>query len=190
MIVSDINGYISIYTAAGEFVRQFGGKGEDQGQLSNPCGVAVNKEGHIFVAEYGSHCVSVFTEEGTFLYRFGHECEVEGEFYFPRYILMTPDDLVYVTSDNHCIQVFQQNGQFIRQFGNGIVKNPQGIAVTSDGHIVVASWSANKLSIFTQDGQCVHEVTDIGLNGPVGVAVDSDGLIYIADLNNSRVVVL
>ena len=191
VIVSDFsNGYNSIYTAAGEFVRQFGGKGKDQGQLSNPCGVAVNKEGHIFVVERGGHCVSVFTEEGTFLYKFGHEGEAEGEFYCPRYILITPDDLVHVTdTGNHRIQVFQQNGQFIRQFGNGIVKSPEGIAVTSDGHIVVASWSA-KFSIFTQDGQCVHEVTDIGLTGPRGVTVDSDGLIYIADYFNSRVVVL
>ena len=98
--------------------------------------------------------------------------------------------MVHVTDGNHRIQVFQQNGQFIRQFGNGIVKHPRGIAVTSDGHIVVASCGANKLSIFTQDGQCVHEVTDIGLKGPYGVAVDSDGLIYIADSYNSRVVVL
>ena len=189
VIVSDYNNcYISIYTAAGEFVRQFGGKGKGQGLLSNPFGVAVNKEGHIFV---GGHCVSVFTEEGTFLYRFGHKGEVEGEFYYPRYILITPDDLVYVTDgNNNRIQVFQQNGQFIRQFGNGIVKHPEGIAVTSDGHIVVASRRANKLSIFTQDGQCVHEVTDIGLNCPRGVAVDSDGLIYIADSKNSRVVIL
>ena len=83
----------------------------------------------------------------------------------------------------------QQNGQFIRQFGNDIVKYPEGIAVTSDGHKVVASYGANKLSIFTQDGQCVHEVTDIGLNRLYGVAVDTDGHIYIADCNNSRVVV-
>ena len=192
VIVSDIDyGYISIYTAAGELVRQFRGKGKDLGQLSNPLGVAVNKEGHIFVAECGVHCVSVFTEEGTFLYRFGHEGKAEGEFNYPTYILITPDDLVYVTDGgNNRIQVFQQNGQFIKQFGNGIMKDPLGIAVTSDGHIVVASYGANKLSIFTQDGQCVHEVTDIGLNVPLGVAVDSNGLIYIADSNNSRVVVL
>ena len=140
------------------------------------------------MVENGGHCVSVFTEEGTFLYRFGHKGEAEGEFNGPIYILITPDDLVYVTDvHNHRTQVFQQNGQFIRQFGNGIVEGPRGIAVTSDGHIVV---SANKLSIFTQDGQCVHEVTDIGLNVPFGVAVDSDGLIYIADFGSCRVVVL
>ena len=190
VIVSDYNNcYISIYTAAGEFVRQFGGgRGKDQGQLSNPFGLAVNKEGHIFVC--GGHCVSVFTEEGKFLYRFGHKGEAEGEFNHPTYILITPDDLVHVTDGgNDRIQVFQQNGQFIRQFGNGIVEGPRGIAVTSDGHIVVASYSANKLSIFTQDGQ-FHEVTDIGLNGPYGVAVGSDGLTFIADRDNSRVVVL
>ena len=185
------NCYISIYTAAGEFVRQFRGKGRDQGQLSYPFGLAVNKEGDIFVVEHWGHCVSVFTEEGRFLRSFGHKGEAEGEFYYPRYILITPDDLVYVTDrGNYRIQVFQQNGQFIRQFGNGIVECPRGIAVTSDGRIVVASWRANKLSIFTQDGQRVHEVTDVGLNGPRGVAVGSDGLIYIADCNNSRVITL
>ena len=193
VIVSDYwNGYISIYTVAGEFVRQFRGKSKDEGQLSYPLGVAVNKEGHIFVVEWGGHCVSVFTEEGTFLYRFGHKGKAKGKFKYPNCILITPDDLVHVTDGNNDrIQVFQQNGQFIRQFGNGIVKGPQGIAVTSDGHIVVASFGVNKLSIFTQDGrrQCVHEVTDIGLDGPRGVAVDSDGLIYIADCN-SRVVLL
>ena len=59
--------------------------------------MAVNKEGHIFVVECGGHCVSVFTEEGTFLYRFGHKGKAEGEFYCPNYILITPDDLMYIT---------------------------------------------------------------------------------------------
>ena len=182
------NPYISIYTPTGELVRRFT-KGHDQ--LCGPVGLAVNKEGHIFVGERRGNCVSVFTEEGTFLYSFGHKGKAEGEFNDPARIHITPDDLVYVTdAGNDRIQVFQQNGQFIRQFGNGIVKVPEGIAVTSDGHIVVTLRSANKFSIFTQDGQCVHEVTDIGLDGPYGVAVDSDGLIYIADYHNSRVVVL
>ena len=78
-------------------MRQFRGKGKNQGQLSKPCGLAVNKEGHIFVVEYWNHCVSVFTEEGTFLYRFGHKSKAEGEFSHPTFILITPDDLVYTT---------------------------------------------------------------------------------------------
>ena len=58
----------------------------------------------------------MFTEEGRFLRSFGHKGVAEGEFYYPRYILITPDDLVYVTDrGNYHIQVFQQNGQFIWQ---------------------------------------------------------------------------
>ena len=96
--------------------------------------MAVNKEGHIFVAEWGGHCVSVFTEEGTFQYRFGHKGKAEGEFNHPTYILITPDDLVYVTDGhNDRIQVFQQNGQFIRQFATPYGRfNP--ISVTSWTH--------------------------------------------------------
>ena len=189
VIVSDVaSSHISICTADGEFIREVGGK--NRGLLDGPCGLAVNKEGHIFVVEIRGHCVSVFTEEGMFLYKFGHEGRAKGEFNCPTYILITPDNLVYVTDGgNNRIQVFEQNGQFIRQFGNGIVKCPRGIAVTNDNHIVVASRDAKKLNIFTPDGQCVHEVANIKLDKPYGVAVDiQDGAIYIADSNNHRIV--
>ena len=57
VIVSDYsNGYISIYTAVGEFVRHFGGKDKNQSQLNYPFGLAVTKEGHIFAVEYWGHC--------------------------------------------------------------------------------------------------------------------------------------
>ena len=93
IIVSDHeSGTITIYTAAGEFVRQFREKSKEGHLLSGPDGLAVSKEGLVFVVERWSHCVSVFTEEGTFLYRFGDWGEAEGEFYYPNYILITPDD--------------------------------------------------------------------------------------------------
>ena len=180
IIVSDHeSGAITIYTAAGEFVRQIREKSKEGHLLSGPDGLAVSKEGLVFVVERWSHCVSVFTEEGSFIYSFDHKGDPDGNFYKPSLI---QGELVYVTDEgNDCIQVFQQDGSFIRQFGNGIVKSPTGIAATSDGHIVVASHSTHKLSIFTKSGRYVHEVTDIGLKGPRGVTVDQDGLIYVTD---------
>ena len=180
IIVSDHeSGAITIYTAAGEFVRQFREKSKDGHLLSGPDGLAVSKEGLVLVVERWSHCVSVFTEEGSFLYSFDHKGDPDGNFYKPSKILIQ-GELVYVTDEgNDRIQVFQQDGTFIRQFGNGIVKSPTGIAATSDGHIVVTSHSTHKLSIFTKSGRCVHEVTDIGLKGPRGGTVDQDGLTYL-----------
>ena len=191
IIVSDHeSGTITIYTAAGEFVRQFREKSKEGHLLSGPDGLAVSKEGLVFVVERWSHCVSVFTEEGSFLYSFDHKGDPDGNFYKPSKILIQ-GELVYVTDEgNDRIQVFQQDGTFIRQFGNGIVKSPTGIAATSDGHIVVASHSTHKLSIFTKSGRCVHEVTDIGLKGPRGVTVDQDGLIYVTDDEKNRIVVI
>ena len=65
---------------------------------------------------------------------------------------------------------------------------PTGIAVTKDGHVVVASEAGNKLSIFTLEGHCVHEVT--GLNSPYSVAVDASGWMYVADCDNHRILKL
>ena len=91
---------------------------------------------------------------------------------------------MYVTDrDNNCVQVFKQDGKFVRD----VLECPTGIAVTKDGHVVVASEADNKLSIFTLEGQCVHEVTDIGLNSPYSVAVDASGWVYVADCDNQRI---
>ena len=89
---------------------------------------------------------------------------------------------MYITDyNNHCIKVHDQDGRYIRQFGKGIVKCPTGIAVTSDGHIIVASCSSNKVSIFTSDGECVGEVGNLGLDRPYSVTISNEGNLYIAD---------
>ena len=189
--ISDFNNHcIYMYTLAGELISQFGKYGLQPGQLNYPMGLAVNKEGHLFVTELFNHRVSVFSEDGLFLYSFGSEGSGKGQFRCPRYVCIALNGLVYVTDEDNCVQVFQQNGQFVRQFGKKIVKNPKGIAATSDGHMVVASGDANKVSIFKPDGQCIREVTDIGLNCPDGVAVDNEGFIFVADSGNKRIVKL
>ena len=192
IVISDFSNHvIKIYTPTGRLVRGFGGRGSKQGQLSGPIGVAVNEEGHLFIAESGNHRISVFTENGQFLRCFGSCGSGAGCFKFPWYLCISPDGLVYITDyNNHCIKVHDQDGRYIRQFGEDVVKYPTGIAVTSDGHIIiVSSYSANKISIFTPDGQCVGEVDNLGLDRPRGLAISYEGNVYIADLGNKRIVV-
>ena len=96
---------------------------------------------------------------------------------------------MYIT-ESHCIKVHDQDGRYIQQFGEGIVKSPSGIAVTSDGHIIVASYRANKISIFTPDGQCVGEVDDLRCDRPYSLAISDEGNLYIADFGNNRIIVV
>ena len=100
------------------------------------------------------------------------------------------DGLLYVT-DYECerVLVFQQNGTFVHCFGIHTLNRPVGMAATEDGHLVVASSFASKLSIFTTSGECVHEVEgiEVSLKEPTGVVVDSNGSIYVGG-NNSNVI--
>ena len=192
IVISDCSNHvIKIYTPIGQLVRQFGGKGSKQGQLSGPIGVAVNDEGHLFIVDRGNHRISVFTENGQFLKCFGLLGSGAGHFAFPWYLCISPDGLVYISDyNNHCIKVHDQDGRYIRQFSEDIVKHPSGIAVTSKGNIIVASCSANKISIYTPDGQCVDEADNLGLDRPHSLAISDGGNLYIAGCGKKKIVVL
>ena len=192
IVISDnSNHVIKIYTPTGQLVRQFGGQGSKQGQLSGPIGVAVNEKGHLFIADRDNQRISVFTEDGQFLRCFGSRGSGTGHFAGPWQLCISPDGLVYISDHNNdCIKVHDQDGRYIQQFGEDIVKRPTGIAVTSDGHIIVASYSSNKISIFRPDGQCVGEVDNLGLFCPCSLAISDEGHLYIADSGNKRIVVL
>ena len=132
---------IAIYRPNGELVKKCGSN-----RLNRPEGLAVNNKGHLFVTEYVGDRVSVYSENGEFQYSFGSEGSQPGEFEFPDQICIGQDGLVYVSDRfNNRIQVFQQDGCFVRQFGKDVLSMPAGLALTKDGHIVVASEGADKL---------------------------------------------
>ena len=174
---------IAVYRSNGELVKEF-----VSDRLKGPTGLAVNNNEQLFVVEQDSGRISVYSENGEFQYSFGSRGSQPGEFNKPDQICIGEDGLVYVS--DACIQVFQQDGCFVRQFGKDVLNEPTGLALTKDGHIVVASWSAHKLSIFSPSGECVHEVKGVGMQEPFGVAVTDDGFIFVADYCNGRIVKL
>ena len=175
---------VKVCTTKGKFVQQF-----DLPDRCGPSGIAVNGKGKVFVADYWNHRVLVFHESGRYQYSFGSKGDGPGQFRNPDQICIAPNGLVYATDDN-CVQVFEEDGKFVQQFGKDVLSAPTGVAVTLDGHVVVASEEADKLSFFTPEGQCVHEVKDVGLSEPYGVAVDACGWVYVADTGNKRILKL
>ena len=174
---------IAVYRPNGELVKEFGSD-----RLNGPTGLAVNNKGQLFVSETDSGRISVYSENGEFQYSFGSKGSQPGEFSDPDQICIGQDDLVYVS--DACIRVFQQDGRLVRQFGTDVLNGATGLAFTKDGHIVVTSWIAHKLSIFSPSGECVHEVKGVRLKNPFGVAVTDDGFIFVADSGNGRIVKL
>lgn len=60
-----------MFDCDGRFVRQFGSHGRLPGQLRGPRGVAVDRNGNIWVCDEKNSRVQVFQSDGTFVTMFG-----------------------------------------------------------------------------------------------------------------------
>jgi streptogramin lyase len=74
----------------------------------------------------------------------------------------------------------------------GKLKNPWGVAVNSEGKLLVADSANNRIEQFTAAGAYISSFGTAGsgngqLGEPEGIALDSSGHIWVADTGNNRV---
>jgi len=181
-----------------------GREGVDDGELSSPTGIALDKDGNIYVADTDNHSIQKFDKAGTFLARWGGEpSSQEGQFYYPRGLAVGPDDVVYVAdSGNNRVQKFDLEGNVQKAWGKfgfawrgadmGRFDVPWGLTTDQDGNVYVSDTSNSRIQKFQADGQPLLKWgRDGSFDGafffPRGVAVDFVGNIYVADESNNRV---
>ena len=112
----DANRTVDRYTAEGDFVLEFGGRGVGPGLYEYPSYVEVASDGRVFVVDSRQHHVTVTTPEGVEVFRFGELGFGPGMFRTPRGIAIcrgcatvrTKDaDLVFIVDTrNERVQVF------------------------------------------------------------------------------------
>lgn len=149
------------------------------GQLSNPWGCTVDKNGTLYVASTGSNQVQAFNQNGTFLKTL---CSVSS----PRDVTIDQQQCVHVTTfPPGCIKVFDVDGKFIREYGKGILSQPSGVAIDRQGFCLVGDWAGRSFHVFDPHGEHIHK---IAFNGSVcGVAIDSKNNVYVVDNSNQYV---
>src|SRR2546422_6773910 len=100
-------------------VMQIGRLGVDDGEFSSPTGIALDKDGNIYVADTDNHAIQKFDKDGKFLARWGGEAGTqEGMLYYPRGLATSPEGDVYVAdSGNNRIQKFDAEGNCIHAWG-------------------------------------------------------------------------
>ena len=91
------NHCIQVFTAEGEYLRQFGKKGSGNGELNWPSSITIDSDNVVYVTEYWNHRVSVFTCEGKFLTSFGTKGSGPGQFSHPSGIVVDMNGVVYVS---------------------------------------------------------------------------------------------
>jgi DNA-binding beta-propeller fold protein YncE len=182
----------------------FGQQGVDDGEFNSPTGIAIDKDGNIYVADTDNHSVQKFDKEGKCLGRWGGEAgSEEGSFYYPRGLATNAEGEVYIAdSGNNRIQKFDGEGNCMHAWGRfgfawrgadmGRFDVPWGVATDKQGNIYVTDTSNSRIQKFGPDGSSLLKWgRDGSFDGaffyPRGITVDFVGNIYVADEGNSRI---
>ena len=188
---------VSVFDPSGEKFLYFGTYGSGQGQFDNPCGVAVDYEGNILVADRHNCRIQKFTAEGQFLAAIGE---------FPDQLFHLPAGIVFnkvnnkvyvVNNENHYVQVLNSDLTFSSIFGKkgsgkGQFTHPWGIACDSTGKVYVADTCNHRIQVFTAEGKFLRMFGRRGqgrgeLAEPCYIAVDTSGMVYVSEAGNHRV---
>jgi DNA-binding beta-propeller fold protein YncE len=185
--------------AGGYRVTQVWGEaGTGRGQLRVPKGVAVARDGSVWVVDFSNQTMLKYAATGEPLGTWGGPGSARGKFDRPSRIAVGPDGTVYVTdAANHRIQRFSQSGDYLGQWGRrgtgpGEFDYPRGIDVARDGTVYVTDQANHRVQVFTATGRFLRQWGEKGggpgqFRVPKDVAVSGDGRVYVADMRTCLV---
>lgn len=171
--------------------------------LAQPTGIAYDAGARrLYVSDTAAHRVEAFDRNGAHVAQIGMRGSSDGEFNFPTYLWLGPQNRLYVTDSlNYRVEAFNANGSFVAKLGRqgagtGEAARPKGVATDRYGHIYVVDALFHAIQIFDEAGRLLLPIGQIGQGSgefwlPTGIFIDQDSdLIYVADSWNRRVQVL
>jgi DNA-binding beta-propeller fold protein YncE len=181
------------------FIREWGNEGAAGGEyLSYPSGIALDRDGNVYVTDNWDNCVRKYTSDGDYLLQWGGAGSGDGQFNSPEKIAVDEDGFIYVVdSGNNRVQKFTAGGGFVAKWGSegtgdGQFNAPVGIAAAG-GAVYVTDNQNNRVETFSTSGDFLRAWGSYGsglgqFDGPSGAAVVPGlGEVLIADCRNNRI---
>ncbi len=197
---------IKVFTSQGSLLREVGNKSYntslDEG-TNSPYGIDVDRQGHLYVADYGADALRIFGRQGELLGTFlGYD---NPDFNMASINDVAVDDgrmLLYLSDflNNNILQFgisFDDNnipslkynwtlGGYGREEGK--FSFPQNLAVDDrNGYLYVGDLANRRIQVFTSDGSLISTFRAPNVEDwqVMGMNLDQSGTLYVADaLNN------
>lgn len=194
----------------GEFVRTWGGEGDQDGQFYFPIGVALDPHGDVLVTDHYNSRVQRFSADGQWSASYPVLPNPGG-------IAVAPDGTLYLshfsasrvreerTPDR--VSVYSPQGELLREWGSsgtepGQFDFPGGMALDAQGLVYVADQTNRRVQVFTPQGEFLRQWGEYGLEtgqfggntsaksrvgGPNFLAFDADGALYTTEASVGRI---
>ena len=170
-------------------VEVIGEPGDAAGQFSGPTGLAVDRDGAVFVADSQNQRVQRVAMNGD-LKRYGRPGEAPGELWGPQGIAIDPSGQFFFVADqgNNRLQCFGFNGQH-----RGVMQGfraPCGLSFDSSGRLWVADSGNGRVMCFdVRSGQFLGGYDrSSGLVRPTWVICNPMGLVFVTDSGTQEIV--
>ena len=185
--------YFRLFSRSGEFLESWG----DEELFRNAHSVTFDSQGNIWATDAAEHVIYKYSPQGEIVMTLGSR-GVAGDnsstdlFNQVNHVAISPNGDIYVTDGyvNSRVVHFRGDGSFVRIIGgeegaaNGQFSVPHGIAVDSQGRILVNDSGNQRVSVFDRNGVFL-ENWDFPSRG--GIVVTADDTVYISDVNAGAV---
>ena len=211
IVVDSHNNRLEVRKTDGTVIRHLG-KGEEgvgKGEFREPCAVAVDKDGNVFVADtfhtldpkkfqpWGR--IEKFDGNLSFLAEAKKSDVGAPEFYGPRGIAVDPAGRVWLSDTGNCrVLVYDNNLKFLKAIGSRgkgdlQFQEPFGLASDAEGNVYVADRLNFRVQVIGPNFNLVRQFKVDGweasqINQEPYLAVDSQrGYVWITDPTKNRV---
>ncbi|XP_077866136.1 E3 ubiquitin-protein ligase TRIM71-like [Saccoglossus kowalevskii] len=161
-----------------------------EGELSDPCGITINKHGDFVTADTGNNRVTIHDRDGNYKQSFTFTGQFTKTF-TPCDVAISDDNEYFMTDNNNKqVVVSDEYGKLIGKFGSSEIDNPYGIAINPvTKNVYVSEYSKHCIRKYTQGGVYIKSFGKSGdkqreFHTPYLLAINSKGMVYVPDYCN------